>query len=70
MINILDNVIKPMGAFDRHTIFGNNFLEYNILDVFGVQIEFSRIFDKFTKIPLIEVVVGGRMATVVVDNDG
>ena len=37
----------------------NNFLAYDILDVFSVQIEFLEIFDKFPKIFLIEVAAGG-----------
>ena len=42
--------------FPRNAISGNKFCGYNILGVFGIQIEFLIIFDKFSKIPLMEVV--------------
>ena len=35
------------------------FLEHDIFCIFGVQIEFLEIFDKFSKISLMEVAVGG-----------
>ena len=41
----------------RNTIFGNNFFGYDILSMFDMQIKFLRIFNKFSKIPLMEVVV-------------
>ena len=44
----------------RNVIFDNNFFGHNILDMFDMQIEFSKIFNKFSKILLIEVVAGGR----------
>ena len=43
----------------RNVISKNNFLGHNILGIFGMQIKFSRIFDKFPKISLMEVEVGG-----------
>ena len=43
----------------KNVISENNFFGYDILGVFGMQIEFPRIFDKFIKIPLMEVVATG-----------
>ena len=45
----------------KNAIFGNNFHRHDILGVFGMQIEFLKIFDKFPKISLIEVVAGGHL---------
>ena len=47
-----------------NTISGNNFSGYDILSMFSVQVEFTRIFHKFPKIPLMEVAVGGRWSAV------
>ena len=46
----------------RNVILGNNFLEYDILNVFGIQIQFPGIFDKFPKIPLMEAAESGQPA--------
>ena len=54
-------IFIPGNSVLRNVISGNNFLEYDILGVFGMQIEFSIIFDKFPKIPLMEVAAGGRL---------
>ena len=36
-------------SIPRNVISANNFHRYDILDVFGMQIEYSGIFDKFPK---------------------
>ena len=43
---------------------------YDILGVFGMQIEFLRIFDKFLKIPLMEVVAIGWLTVATATDDG
>ena len=48
----------PGNRIPKNAISGNNFLGYDILGVFGMQIEFLGIVDKFPKIPLREVVAG------------
>ena len=50
-----------------NAIFENNFSRHDVLGVFDVQIEFPRIFDKFSKITLMEMAMGGRSVTT--DND-
>ena len=53
------NEFSFLGIIPRNVISENNFLEHDILGVFGVQIEFLRIFNKFSKILLMEVAAGG-----------
>ena len=50
----------------NNAISGNNFLKYNILGVFDLQIEFLVIFDKISKIPLMEEATGSGWLWVVI----
>ena len=54
----------------RNAIFVNNLSRYDILGVFGMQIEFSKIFANLSKKPLMEVVVTGRPAATTAADDG
>ena len=64
------NEFSFLGIIPRNVISENNFLEHDILGVFGVQIEFLRIFNKFSKIPLIEGVVTSWSAMATVADGG
>ena len=60
---LVDKMIFITGnSIPKNVIFGNNFFVYDILNIFGMLIAFSRIVDKFPKIPLMEIVAGGQPA--------
>ena len=54
-VNFISRNSIPTNIIPKNNILGND-----ILGVFSMQIEFSGIFNKFPKIPLMEAATAGR----------